>query len=118
MIRKLRLLSDKLLGISLVIISAISCSIGAFFWKIADASFNIELVAGYFFQILALPLFILAFKFGKLSILHPLMSFSYVVTVILGVVILDEKTSFYQILGLSLIILGIIVLCKEKNQND
>ncbi|MBR7158780.1 MAG: EamA family transporter [Alphaproteobacteria bacterium] len=102
------------LGVLLVIISAVSCSVGALFWKMADAGINAELFAGYFFQCLGVPFLIAAFKFGKLSALHPIMAFSYVVTVLLGVLVLKEQISALQALGLLLILAGVFLLSREK----
>ncbi len=103
------------LGIMLVMISALSCSVGALFWKIADAGINLDLFAGYFFQIIGVPFFIAAFKFGKLSVLHPVMALSYVATLLLGVLVLNEQVSFLQVLGLFSILAGVFLLSREKN---
>jgi uncharacterized membrane protein len=51
-------------------------------------------------------LMIIAFKFGDLSILHPLLSFGYIFSIFLGGIFLGESLTGIQITGIAVIILG------------
>jgi len=53
---------------------------------------------------------ILSYKHGSLSVLHPMMSMSYVFAFIIGYFILNETIQIGKIIGLILIILGCFLI--------
>jgi drug/metabolite transporter (DMT)-like permease len=98
------------IGIVLMVFSATSTAFGQFFWKLSEASLNIEMVSGFLLYIIGACLMIVAFKFGELSVLHPLLSIGYVISIILGVFLLNETINTMTILGLLCIITGAVVI--------
>ncbi|GAM14281.1 hypothetical protein SAMD00020551_2430 [Mesobacillus selenatarsenatis SF-1] len=54
-----------------------------------------------------------AFRYGKLSVLHPLMSISYVLAILLGQWFLQEALSLINYVGILFIIFGSIIMGGE-----
>ncbi len=115
-------------GIILMLISALSLSVGQLLWKLADVS---DLVApllagdisfaGIWKVFLAvLPGFVvyavgalimtIAFGYGELSVLQPVNSMSYVFALILSAIFLTERISWLTIIGIFVIIAGVIMI--------
>ena len=59
-------------------------------------------------------LMIVAFRFGDVSILHPMLSFGFIVSLFYGALILRETIRINNILGVGLIILGMFFLGKSQ----
>jgi drug/metabolite transporter (DMT)-like permease len=98
------------IGIVLMFFSATSTAFGQFFWKLSNASFNLEMMGGFLLYIIGAFLMVIAFKFGELSVLHPLLSIGYVISIILGVFLLNETINTMTILGILCIITGAVVI--------
>ncbi|MBR6326752.1 MAG: EamA family transporter [Lachnospiraceae bacterium] len=115
-------------GIILMLISALSLSVGQLLWKLADVS---DLVApllagdisfaGIWKVFLAvLPGFVvyavgalimtIALGYGELSVLQPVNSMSYVFALILSAIFLTERISWLTIIGIFVIIAGVIMI--------
>ena len=54
-----------------------------------------------------------AFGCGPLSVLHPMMSTGYILSLILGVAVLHEHVSLTRIAGVIVIIIGLVILSKS-----
>lgn len=94
-------------GIIIMIAAALFTTLGQYFWKISHGN-NIKIVAiGFLFYGVGAVGMILAFKFGKFSVLHPMMSTSYIFTILLGYFALHESVNILKIIGVVLIILGV-----------
>lgn len=97
-------------GIMLMILAAFLISLGQMYWKLSGAGINLELIVGFCFYFLGALLMIVSFRFGSLSVLHPLLSLGYVFALFLGVVFLGETVGLYHILGMFLIIVGVVFI--------
>ncbi|GGJ00868.1 hypothetical protein GCM10008022_07240 [Paenibacillus hunanensis] len=51
---------------------------------------------------------ILAFRFGSLSVLHPLLSMGYLFALFVGVFILGEVISYKEIIAIFIILIGVL----------
>jgi uncharacterized membrane protein len=51
-----------------------------------------------------------AFRFGSLSVLHPLLSMGYVFALLLGITFLNEQITVMQTVAVALIIAGAILI--------
>ncbi|MFP7492553.1 EamA family transporter [Terribacillus saccharophilus] len=103
------------IGISLILLSAVFTSVGQLFWKIADGSINIPLFIGCVFYGAGAVTMIISFRFGKLSVLQPMLSLGYVFALIMGSIFLEEHISFMHIIGTALIIVGAILIGGGKH---
>ena len=75
-------------GILLMLISSICVCVGQLLWKIsAEKGFPIML-AGFCFYGLGALIMIIAYKYGKLSVLQPMLSLNYVLSIILAAIVL------------------------------
>ncbi|GAK03013.1 membrane protein [Geomicrobium sp. JCM 19037] len=108
--RIVRSLQNNWLGIVLMIAASFSTAIGQFLWKLSGAEINVELIAGFMLYGAGAVLMIIAFRFGALSVLHPLLSIGYVVAVFLGVFFLQETLSIANVAGTILIVCGAVFI--------
>lgn len=115
-------------GIILMLISALSLSVGQLLWKLANVSELVaafkggdSLISGLFQLFLAvLPGFIVyavgalimtvALGYGELSVLQPVNSMSYVFALILSAIFLTESISWLTIIGIFVIIAGVVTI--------
>jgi len=98
------------LGIIIMFVAALLTSLGQMFWKISGGSYNGWLLTGFGFYCLGAIMMIIAFRFGSLSVLHPIISVSYVFALVFGQVVLNEQVSTIQAAGVLIIIIGVILV--------
>ncbi len=53
---------------------------------------------------------IIAYRFGKLSVLQPMLSLNYVLSIILAVLVLKEKVTILKCIGVLVIIAGVTMI--------
>lgn len=93
----------------LIIISAVLTSTGQLFWKLGIHNF-IYICAGFLLYGFGAVLMIISFKFGEISVLHPMLSISYILSLILGNLVLGEAINTKKVIGIIFIICGTIFL--------
>ena len=100
------------LGIAFMIISSICTCSGQLFWKLAASSNYSLLYYAFGFTLYGCGalLMITAFKFGELSVLHPMLSIGYILSLFLGSIFLKEIITLKSIIGVSCIFIGMIFL--------
>ena len=102
-------------GILLILISAgLSCT-GQLVWKLVVSN-----DAGMLYMLLGFVLYglggiamIKGFGCGPLSVLHPMMSTGYILSLVLGAVVLHEHVGMTRIIGVFVIIIGLVVLSRS-----
>lgn len=97
-------------GISLMLIASLFSCVGQLFWKISTVSGIIFALIGFFFYGIGALLMLTAYKHGKVSVLQPMLSMNYVLSIILGVLVFNETISFLKFVGIFVIILGVILI--------
>lgn len=97
-------------GIMLIVLAALMTSVGQLFWKLSSTNQIIFLFLGFVLYAIGAILMILAFRYGSLSVIHPMLSFGYVFALLLGTVVLKEKISNFQYIGILLIIIGVVLI--------
>jgi undecaprenyl phosphate-alpha-L-ara4N flippase subunit ArnE len=103
-------LKRNYIGIIFMTLSASSLAIGQLLWKISASKDSTLLFGGFIIYGMGAVLMITAYRYGSLSVLHPMMSISYILAFLLGFRFLDEKLSAVKILGLIIIIIGCILI--------
>lgn len=98
------------IGVALMMICSVCLCMGQFIWKKSDSVFLIMM--GFAVYGIGAIAMIIAYHFGKLSILQPINSFSYIVSAILGMIFFDEPFTLIRIIGILLIMAGVIVLAR------
>lgn len=97
-------------GIILMVISSICVCLGQLFWKLSIDKGLFYLISGFTLYGLGALIMIIAYKFGSLSVLQPILSLNYVFSIILGMIILNESINILKLLGITIIILGVIFI--------
>ena len=97
-------------GILLMGLSSLCVCLGQLFWKISTIENIGYLFGGFFLYGLGALIMLLAYRFGKLSILQPMLSLSYVLSIVLARIVLQEQITVVKCIGVILIILGVVLI--------
>lgn len=100
----------NLKGITLMLFSSICVCLGQLLWKLSTSGDLLLLFVGFMLYGIGAFIMIIAYKYGKLSVLQPMLSMNYVLSVCLGVVILNESFTCLKIIGIIVIIVGVILI--------
>lgn len=103
-------------GIILMLLSSLCVCFGQLFWKISVNDNYFFLCMGFVLYGIGALLMIVAYKYGKLSVLQPLLSISYVISIILAVTVLHEIISLMKLIGILVIILGVVMVAGGDNE--
>ena len=106
-------------GIALILFSAALACTGQLLWKLASRDNSIILIIiGLGLYGLGALMMILALRYGELSVLHPMMSVGYVLSLFLGALVLDEEITLTKIIGVAVIIVGLIFLSSSETEAE
>jgi drug/metabolite transporter (DMT)-like permease len=97
-------------GIILILCSAICTSFGQAFWKLFNDDQWLLLIFGFVLYIFGAVLMIIAFRYGSLSVLHPLLSLGYFFALFIGVFLLNEVVTYQDIAGVLIILAGVLMV--------
>lgn len=97
-------------GILLMLVSSICVCIGQLFWKLSAEFGIIIMLMGFCFYGMGTLIMIVAYRNGKLSVLQPMLSFNYVLSIMLAAIVLKEVVTIYKFFGIVLIITGVILI--------
>ena len=97
-------------GIYLMIVSSICACIGQLLWKMSVEHGIIVLLLGFLFYGIGALFMLVAYKFGSLSVLQPMISLNYVLSVVLASVVLSEPITLMRIIGIFIIIVGVVLI--------
>lgn len=93
-----------------MLISSICVCVGQLLWKLSEKNGIIFMLAGFCVYGVGALVMIVAYKFGKLSVLQPVLSFNYVLSIILAALVLKEEITFLKCTGILVIIVGVIMI--------
>lgn len=97
-------------GILLMLISSLCVCIGQLLWKLSTDGSILSLLAGFAFYGAGALVMIVAYKFGELSVLQPMLSMNYVISIILGAIVLKETITILKLMGVLIIIAGVLLI--------
>jgi len=97
-------------GILLMIFSSICACVGQLLWKLSSEGLLWLTIAGFALYGLGALFMIVAYKFGKVSILQPVLSLNYVLSVVLAATVLKEEITLLKCIGVLLIIAGVLFI--------
>jgi len=98
------------IGICIILVASLLTAIGQMFWKMSNGSTISLIFIGFVCYGLGAVLMIIAFRFGSLSVIHPMLSFGYIFALIFGRIFLKETISIVQMLGVFTIIVGVALI--------
>ena len=97
-------------GILLILCSALFVCVGQLLWKLSVEKGLIYLAIGFLLYGAGAILMVLAYRYGELSVLQPMLSMNYVLSIILGVMILNESVTIFKGIGICCITCGVILI--------
>ena len=97
-------------GILLMLVSSICVCVGQLLWKLSATHGLIFMLAGFAFYGAGALIMIVAYKFGKLSVLQPMLSLNYVLSILLAALVLHEAITLYKVIGVIIITCGVIMI--------
>ena len=97
-------------GIFLMLVSSVCVCVGQLLWKLSAEIGIWILLLGFCFYGAGALVMIVAYKFGKLSVLQPMLSLNYVLSIVLAAIILKEKITIFKWLGVLVIMFGVIMI--------
>lgn len=107
------------IGILLMVCSSIFVCVGQLLWKLAVSGSILLLLGGFALYGLGAMTMIVAYKFGKVSILQPILSLNYVLSVILAGTVLNEEITLKKVIGVLIIIAGVLLIAGgDKEAKD
>lgn len=104
------MLKENSKGIALILISAVLACVGQLFWKLSVTQGLVILLIGFFCYGIGALFMIVAYRYGELSVLQPMLSMNYVLSAILGFVVLHEPLTFTKLVGILVISVGVIFI--------
>ena len=103
-------------GICLMLVSSVLACVGQLFWKMAAQRGLLFTLIGFALYGIGGLTMVIAYRFGKLSVLQPMMSMNYVLSILLAALILHEKISALKCIGVFVIITGVILIAGGDEQ--
>jgi undecaprenyl phosphate-alpha-L-ara4N flippase subunit ArnE len=97
-------------GILLMLISSLCVCIGQLLWKMSADMGIVVMLAGFLFYGIGALVMIVAYRFGKLSVLQPMLSLNYVLSIILAALVLKESITVLKCIGVMVIIVGVVLI--------
>ena len=97
-------------GILLMIVSAVCSCSGQLLWKLSVERGLFFLLAGFGVYGIGALVMIIAYRFGKLSVLQPVLSLNYIISTMLGIFVLKEDITMLKCAGILIIITGVIFI--------
>lgn len=86
------------IGIILMLVSSLMACLGQLLWKISTQGELLYLFCGFLLYGLGAIVMMVAYRYGSLSVLQPILSVNYVLSLLIGYFILDENISYLNIL--------------------
>ena len=93
-----------------MIISSVCACIGQLFWKLSAQKGLFVLFLGFVFYGIGALVMLIAYKYGSLSVLQPMLSLNYVLSIVLAAVVLSEPITLLKAIGVLVIIAGVIMI--------
>ena len=103
-------IKNNLRGIVLMVFSALLVSFGQMFWKMFHTDGLWALILGLVLYAGGALIMIVAYRYGKLSVLQPMLCLSYVFAVFIAVFILGEQLTAIKLAGVAVVIFGVVMI--------
>lgn len=97
-------------GILLMLLSSICVCVGQLLWKLSAQYGILVMLAGFFFYGIGALVMLAAYRFGKLSVLQPMLSLNYVLSILLAAFVLKESITLWKCVGVLVIIAGVVLI--------
>ena len=96
-----------------MIASSILSCVGQLLWKLGASSWPL-LILGFGLYGIAALIMIKAYRFGKVSVLQPIMAVNYIISIALSALVLGESITVTKLAGVALIITGVVFIARSE----
>ena len=93
-----------------MLFSAVCACLGQMFWKVSATEGIWFLLIGFAFYAVGALVMLIAYRFGSLSVLQPMLSVNYIITLILAHFVLQEAITPARIIGIAVIMVGVFLI--------
>ena len=93
-----------------MVASSAFVAFGQMFWKMFYTDGLWALVLGLVLYAFGAMIMIIAYRYGKLSVLQPMLCLSYVFAIFIAVFILREEMTPFRLAGIIVIVFGVILI--------
>ena len=97
-------------GILLMVCSSICVCVGQLLWKLSGDGSLLCLIFGFGLYGMGALAMIVAYKFGKVSILQPILSLNYILSIVLAATVLSETITLMKCIGVLIIFVGVLLI--------
>lgn len=97
-------------GIMIMMCSAICACLGQLLWKLSAEYGVMAALIGFGFYGMGALFMLIAYRFGSLSVLQPMQSVNYVISIVLGAIIFSEAVTPGKVIGVLVIMVGIVLI--------
>ena len=94
----------------MMIVSSICACVGQLLWKLSAVEGIMMMLAGFVLYGIGALVMIAAYRFGKLSVLQPILSLNYVLSIVLAAVVLKEEVTIIKCIGVLVFIAGVVLI--------
>ena len=103
-------------GLILMLVSSICVCVGQLLWKISAERGIFFLLSGFVLYGVGAIVMILAYRYGKVSVLQPMLSLNYVLSIILARIVLSESITVLKCVGVILVTMGVAFIVGGDNE--
>lgn len=103
-------------GIMLMILSSVCVCIGQLCWKLSAQQGPFIMLVGFFFYGIGAIIMLVAYRFGSLSVLQPMLSLNYVLSLVLAALFLNETVTIIRCIGVLIITAGVVLIAGGDKQ--
>jgi len=93
-----------------MLVSSIFVCTGQLFWKLAQEGNITYLLVGFILYAFGAVVMLIAYRFGNLSVLQPMLSFNYIFTIILASWVLNEMITPLKLGGILIITVSVLLI--------
>lgn len=103
-------IKNNLRGILMMVISALLVSFGQMFWKMFHTDGLWALILGFVLYACGALVMIVAYRYGSLSVLQPILCLSYVFAIFIAIFLLNEQITPMKLAGIIIVIFGVVMI--------
>ena len=93
-----------------MLMSSICVCVGQLLWKLSVQQGMVVMLIGFCFYGVGALVMLVAYRFGSLSVLQPMLSLNYVLSIVLAALVLKEEITILKCIGVLVIITGVILI--------
>jgi len=101
------------IGIILMVVSSLFTCTGQLMWKLAATGRAAEIVIGFGCYGVGALLMLIAYRFGELSVLQPILGLSYVLSLLAGWTWLGEQITAGRVIGVAAVVAGVAMVARS-----